>query len=88
MRNLRLLSGGTWAYHMGMDTHLQDSRPADALRQAIRKLGGYTALARELGVSRPAVAQWRQVPALRVLAVERLTGVSRHELRPDLYPVD
>jgi hypothetical protein len=48
--------------------------------------GGTLALAQAIGVSHQAVAQWKYIPAERVLAVERLTGVSRHDLRPDLYP--
>jgi len=43
-------------------------------------------LARALGITRGAVAKWKQVPAERVLAVERLSGISRHDLRPDIYP--
>lgn len=44
-----------------------------------------SALAREIGVTPPAIFQWTRVPAERVLEIERLTGVSRHELRPDVY---
>ena len=44
-------------------------------------------LARELGVTYSAVSQWRVVPALRVIEVERVTGISRHVLRPDIYPL-
>lgn len=44
-----------------------------------------TKLGRELGISRQAVEQWRMVPPGRVLAVERLTGISRYDLRPDIY---
>jgi DNA-binding transcriptional regulator YdaS (Cro superfamily) len=44
-------------------------------------------IARELGVTRSAVYQWTRVPVDRVLEVERITGVSRHVLRPDIYPV-
>lgn len=42
-----------------------------------------------LSVDKSTVMRWelRRVPAERVLEVERVTGVSRHELRPDLYPV-
>jgi DNA-binding transcriptional regulator YdaS (Cro superfamily) len=29
-----------------------------------------------------------RVPAKRVIAVERISGVSRRELRPDLYPAE
>ena len=49
-------------------------------------------LARRIGVSRQMVSQWihgiRQVAAERVLTIERETDgkVSRHELRPDIYP--
>lgn len=45
-------------------------------------------LARELGLSPGAVYQWRKVPAERVLDVERITGIPRHRLRPDLYLVE
>ena len=44
-------------------------------------------MAKALGnVSSQAVSQWKRVPADRVLEVERISGVSRHDLRPDLYP--
>jgi DNA-binding transcriptional regulator YdaS (Cro superfamily) len=29
-----------------------------------------------------------RVPAERVLSIEAATGVPRHELRPDLYPLE
>ncbi len=56
------------------------------LNSAIEAIGGNTALARALGISPQAVPQWNRVPSERVLEVERVTGVSRHRLRPDLYP--
>ncbi len=59
-----------------------------ALKRAIEAAGGAAALAKPLGISVQAVAQWDEVPPLRVLAVERASGVPRHELRPDLYPPD
>jgi Putative antitoxin of bacterial toxin-antitoxin system, YdaS/YdaT len=42
-------------------------------------------LAKMLGVSPGAISQWDRVPAERVVEVERATGISRYELRPDLY---
>ncbi len=44
-------------------------------------------LATHLGIDKSAVTRWhyRQVPADRVLQVERATGIKRKLLRPDLY---
>lgn len=56
------------------------------LRKAIKAAGNSTKLARKLRVTRAAIAQWDKVPIGRVAAVERHTGVPRHELRPDFYP--
>jgi DNA-binding transcriptional regulator YdaS (Cro superfamily) len=53
---------------------------------AIRRAGTQTALARELRISKQAVQLWRTAPVKHVLKIERLTGVSRHNLRPDIYP--
>ncbi len=47
--------------------------------------GGVSALARQIGVSQPAVSGWKRVPPDRVIAIEAATGVPRTELRPDLY---
>ncbi|MCX5495403.1 YdaS family helix-turn-helix protein [Kaistia dalseonensis] len=45
-------------------------------------------VARAVSVNKATVTRWAQkhVPAERVLEVERITGISRHDLRPDLYP--
>lgn len=48
-------------------------------------------LARICGVSQPTVWGWINkgrgiIPGEYVLSVEKETGVSRHDLRPDLYP--
>ena len=57
-----------------------------ALREALNRIGGQRAMARALGIAHQAVSKWRKVPVLRALEVERLTGVSRSDLRPDVYP--
>ena len=63
------------------------TRPSD--RAAIRaiKAIGLGPLSKRLGISKQAVSlwQWKGVPAERVLAVEGVTGISRHELRPDVF---
>lgn len=64
----------------------------NALATAVDLVGGQAQLARLLGVSQPNVWHWlhksERVPAEYVLKIEHATGgkVSRHELRPDLYP--
>jgi DNA-binding transcriptional regulator YdaS (Cro superfamily) len=62
--------------------------PRKAFAAAIDALGTKAALARALNVSPQAVSQWDYVPVAHVLRVEALTGVSRQELRPDIYPAD
>ena len=55
----------------------------------VERAGGATALADQLGIQAPSIASWRragQVPAERVLAVSRLTRISPHAIRPDIYP--
>ena len=42
-------------------------------------------LAATLGISRSAVAMWKEVPAERVVAVEAATGIPRQSLRPDIF---
>lgn len=61
----------------------------NAAERAAAKVGGQSALARILGCTPQAVQRMcstGKVPAERVLAIEEATGVSRHDLRPDLYP--
>lgn len=57
-----------------------------AFERAKKNMGSAAKLAASLGITDQAVGQWKRVPAERVLAVEKLSGVPRHELRPDIYP--
>lgn len=64
-----------------------------AIEKAVRIAGGQSALAAEIGgkVRQGYVWKWLKagrVPPPYVLAVERATGVPRHELRPDIYPLE
>lgn len=57
---------------------------------AIEKSGaGQAGIARLLGVSPQAVNQWvsgiRPVPSRHVLAIEAASGISRHELLPEVF---
>lgn len=55
------------------------------LRAAIKAAGGIRPLARALGITHQAILQWKRVPAERVIEIERITGIDREHLRPDLY---
>lgn len=63
----------------------------NALAKAVEVAGGQSALAAKLGVKQGHIWYWLNkhpngVPAEYVLPIERETGVSRHDLRPDIYP--
>jgi len=58
-------------------------------RRMVKKVhkagGGSTALAIQLGLTKQAVDKWKKIPPVHCLNVERITGISRYELRPDIY---
>jgi DNA-binding transcriptional regulator YdaS (Cro superfamily) len=56
-----------------------------AVHRAKQIAGGTTALASKLGISKQAVSMWKRIPTDRIIAIEAATGISREELRPDLY---
>ncbi|MDN7894521.1 YdaS family helix-turn-helix protein [Burkholderia cepacia] len=61
------------------------------IQRAAQAAGGQSALARKLGCTPQSVSKMcatGRVPAERVLSIEAATGVPRHELRPDLYPLE
>lgn len=61
-----------------------------ALQKAIEECGTQEVLADKTGVKQATISRWlkSRVTAESVLAVEAATGgkVTRHDLRPDLYP--
>lgn len=57
-------------------------------KEHVQAGGGLQPLAATLGVRYQAIQAWLKrgsVPAERVIAIERATGVSRYALRPDIY---
>ncbi len=56
------------------------------ISKAAKAAGNKSALARALGIQVQSIQQWKRIPAERVLQIERITGISRHVLRPDIYP--
>lgn len=59
------------------------------LQRAIGKAGSQKALAEQVEVSQQAISKWLKnggvVPAETAVKIERATGVTRRELRPDLF---
>lgn len=58
------------------------------LELALARTNGAYGLAKAMNLSYQAIQKWRRVPAERVHDVERASGVPRHLLRPDLYPIE
>ena len=62
-----------------------------AIKLAVEREGSLVRVAERLTLTRQAVEQWNtpkgkfRVPPKHVLALESMSGVSRHELRPDIY---
>lgn len=63
---------------------IEDPKKA-ALNLAIKACGSAAKLAESLSIKRQAVYQWQHVPLDRVVEVERITGVPRELLRPDIF---
>lgn len=58
------------------------------IEKAIQKFGTGAALGRALGFSKMTISNWKKtgIPPDHIRSVFELTGVTPHELRPDLYP--
>jgi len=71
-----------------MATETEKRRMSQAVVEACSRLGGQAVLARAIGRPEDTVWDWVNGKSLvnpdLVVEVERITGVSRHELRPDL----
>jgi DNA-binding transcriptional regulator YdaS (Cro superfamily) len=76
-----------WEYLENMTTNLNRF---EALKLAVLRAGSQESFADAMGVAQGTVSKWlrlsKQLPAENVLTAERLYGVSRHDLRPDIYP--
>ena len=55
---------------------------ADAIKASNDSI---TVLAVRLGLTPQAISDWKQVPVARCADVERVTGVPRERLRPDIF---
>jgi DNA-binding transcriptional regulator YdaS (Cro superfamily) len=63
----------------------------EALKACLKKAGNQQKMAKDFGCTQSTVSRMVQVRRMShqyVLKAERLYGVSRHALRPDIYPVE
>ena len=61
--------------------------PLMDIKQIIRAGGGPSKLGAAVGRKHSSVIAWTRVPAEHAATVERVTGIPRHVLRPDLWDV-
>jgi len=57
----------------------------DPKKRAIEAAGSAANLARLLGVTRQAVWRWRKIPLKHMKTLEKLLGIPREKLRPDIF---
>lgn len=55
------------------------------VEKAVAAAGNKSELARRLKIKVQSIQQWTRIPENRIIDVERVTGIPREELRPDLY---
>jgi DNA-binding transcriptional regulator YdaS (Cro superfamily) len=55
------------------------------ISEIIRRGGGASKIAHAIGRHHTSILGWTRVPAEHARAVETLTGIPKHELRPDLW---
>lgn len=53
--------------------------------QLLKATTNISKLAADLGISRIAIYHWKKVPAKWLIEIEKITGIPRQELRPELY---
>lgn len=63
----------------------QRAMKSNTPKELVLRLGGPAAVARARGISRQAVAQWRVIPDEHVAWVAKQLGISKGDVRPDLY---
>ena len=62
-------------------------KPNSGVLKAVEVVGGQEQLAQKLGVKQPMIHHYiyRNCPAERAVQIEEMTGVTREEIRPDLF---
>jgi DNA-binding transcriptional regulator YdaS (Cro superfamily) len=73
------------AKKMNTDKLLATKKRAPIIGRIRAERGLMSRIAEGLNVRLTAVSKWHRIPAERIVEVERITGIPREELRPDLY---
>ncbi|HKY86599.1 MAG TPA: DUF29 family protein [Pseudorhodoplanes sp.] len=55
------------------------------IQKAAERVGGIKPLATKLGITPQAIYQWTEVPLDRAADIERISGIPRSQLRPDVF---
>jgi DNA-binding transcriptional regulator YdaS (Cro superfamily) len=63
--------------------HMKQRDPI--LLYVFASFGSAANLARFLGVSRAAICHWKRVPFRHLAIIEEVTGITREQMRPDIY---
>lgn len=64
------------------------------LKEAIAIMGGQVKFAKKLGLAQQTISAWvttfKRAPAKHAISIEKMTKgkVTRHQLRPDIYPFE
>lgn len=56
-----------------------------AMQEAFERAGGRYRLNQRLGLFRTATYQWKRIPRRRLAKLAHITGMTKAEMRPDLY---
>jgi len=58
---------------------------APKVRKCVKAAGGMKQFCKGIGRSRAMVYLWEDIPAELVVKAEKITGIPREKIRPDLY---
>lgn len=58
---------------------------AAPVRRCVEAAGGIKPYCKAVGRTRQAIYSWKKIPADLVVKSEKVTGIPREKIRPDLY---
>lgn len=55
------------------------------IKDILKAGGGPSNLSKLIGIHHTAIIRWKAVPVNRLAVIEKITGIPREELRPDIF---